>query len=140
MTAIEKANPDVKIVYKEFPIRGPVSEFAARAAIAANLQGKYKEFSHALLTSNQPLTNDTVLQIAQKSGLNVDKLKQDMDSKAVTDQLKGTMELAQNLKLFGTPALFIAKSDVSNNGGTINYIPGQMNQAQLQSAIDQANK
>lgn len=140
MEAIVKANPNVRVIYKEFPIRGPMSEMAARAALAANLQGKYVVFSHALLTSKtQPLTQDLIFQIAKSTGLDVEKLKKDMNSPAVDAQLKANMKLAQDLKLFGTPALFIAKTDNSNTG-SINYIPGQADQNQLQGFIDQASK
>lgn len=135
MSAIIKANPNVRVVYKEFPIRGPMSEFASRAALASNLQGKYDVFSHALLTSTQPLTQDLVLQIAKNNGLNVDQLKKDMTNAAIDSQLKATIKLAQDLKLIGTPAFFIGKTDAKGN---ISYVPGQMNQTQLQGAIDKA--
>lgn len=138
MDAIIKANPDVRVIYKEFPIRGPISNFAARAALAALKQGKYNEFSHALLTSNQPLTNDTILTIAKNTGLDVDKLKKDMSDQSVDTQIKNNTKLAQDLKLFGTPAFFIGKTTGDNS--TITYIPGQMNQAQLQDEIDKASK
>lgn len=135
MAAIIKANPDVRIIFKEFPIRGPMSEFASRAALAANKQGKYVDFSHALLTANQPLSQDVIFDIAKKQGLDVDKLKKDMTDKSVDDQLKDTIKLAQNLKLFGTPAFFIGKTDDS---GKISYVPGQMDQKQMQDSIDKA--
>lgn len=135
---IIKANPDVRVVFKDFPIRGPVSEFAAQAALAANKQGKYYDFSHALLTATtQPLTNDAVMTIAKNAGLNVDQLQKDMKDGSITDQLKATMKLAQDLKLFGTPAIFIGKTDASG-ANSIMYVPGQMNQKQLQDAIDKA--
>lgn len=137
--AVIKANPDLRVVYKEFPIRGPVSDFAARAALAANKQGKYVTFSHAVLAAPQPLTQDTVLTIAKNTGLDVDKLKKDMDSKEIKDQLQATIKLAQDLKLFGTPALFVGKTNASGKE-MINYIPGQVDQTQLQNLIDQANK
>lgn len=137
MDAIIKANPDLRVIYKEFPIRGPISEFAARAALAAAKQGKYSEFSHALLSSNQPLTKDSILAIATKTGLDVTKLKNDMNDKSIDNQLKETTKLAQDLKLFGTPAFFIGKTDAT---GSISYIPGQMSQAQLQGEIDKAGK
>lgn len=133
---IIKANPDVRIVFKDFPIRGPMSDFAARAAVASNMQGKYYEFSHALLTSKQePLTQDIVYQLAKDSGLNVDKLKKDMNSPAVDKTIKDNMKLAQSLKLMGTPALFVGKTDAKPTD-TINYVPGQVNQKQLQDMID----
>lgn len=140
MEAIVKANPNVRIIYKDFPIRGPISETAARAAIAANLQGKYVIFSHALLlTKQQPLTEEIIFQVAKDNGLDVEKLKKDMNSPAVDKQLKANVKLAQDLKLFGTPAIFIANTD-ANKTGTINYIPGQADQTQLQGFIDQASR
>lgn len=134
-----KTNPNVRIVFKEFPIRGPMSELAARAALAANKQGKYYEFSHALLTSNQPLSAEAIDKVAESIGLNVAQLKKDMDSSDIKTQLSDNMSLAQNLKLFGTPAFFVGPTEVKGNSN-INYIPGQMDKTQLQAAIDKANQ
>lgn len=137
LDAIIKANPDVRIVFKEFPIRGPISDFASRAALAANKQGKYYQFSHALLIAKQPLTQDAILQIAKDNGLNVDQLKKDMNDASINDQIKANTKLAQDLKLFGTPAFFIGKTNATTSD-KINYVPGQMDQNQMQAAIDKA--
>lgn len=137
--AIISANPNIRVVFKDFPVRGPMSEFAARAALAANLQGKYDAFSHALLNSTQPLTQELVYTLAKNSGLDVDKLKKDMDSNAIDAQLKANVKLAQDLKLFGTPALFIGKTDAKGSD-TIMYVPGQADQKQLQAIIDKVSK
>lgn len=51
LTQAEKEDPDLRILYKEFPIRGPDSTRAARAALAAHRQGKYLEFHKALMTA-----------------------------------------------------------------------------------------
>ncbi|MBV9575250.1 MAG: DsbA family protein [Gammaproteobacteria bacterium] len=133
MDAVIKANPDVRVIYKDFPIRGPLSELAARAALAAQKQGKYHELSNAMLTANKQLTQDVILEIAKNQGLDVDKLKQDMKDSAIDNQLKANTKLAQNLKLLGTPAFFIGKT---SGKGNINYVPGQMDQKQLQLMID----
>lgn len=135
MAAIIKANPNVRVVYKEFPIRGPLSEFAARAALAANKQGKYEIFSGALLTPGVQLTQDSILDIAKKNGLNVDQLKKDMNDSSIKSQVNKTVKLAQDLKLFGTPALFIGKTDAQGKDA-INYVPGQTDQAKLQQMVD----
>src|SRR3990167_5638255 len=139
ISAIIKANPDVRVVYKEFPIRGPLSQFAARAALAANKQGKYYELHHALITTKQPLTENGIYTLAKAQGLNVEQLKKDMNDQSINMQLKNNIKLAQDLKLFGTPAFFIGKSDATSSN-TIHYTPGQMNQKQLQDLIDQAGK
>ncbi len=137
IAAIIKANPDVRVVFKEFPIRGQMSDMAARAALAANKQGKYYEFSHALLGSNKPLTQAVIFETAKNTGVNLDQLKKDMNDAVVNGQLKNNVELAQKLKLFGTPAFFIGKTDASDSK-SISYVPGQMDQTQLQKAIDKA--
>ncbi|OGT56039.1 MAG: hypothetical protein A3F14_03920 [Gammaproteobacteria bacterium RIFCSPHIGHO2_12_FULL_43_28] len=137
---VVKANPEVRIVFKEFPIRGPISEYAARAALAANKQNKYVPFQHALLTSKQPLSQEVVLKIATETGLNVEQLKKDMHDESVNSQIKATYQLAQNLKLFGTPAFFIGKTNATKDNATINYIPGQLDKTQLQGEIDKASK
>lgn len=134
-----KTNPSIRVVYKEFPVRGPLSNFAARAALAANKQGKYLEFSHALLSAKQPFTQEMIFQIAKDKGLDVDKLKKDINDKNIDDQIKANMKLAQDLKLFGTPAIFVGKTDASNKN-TIDYFPGKTTQGQLQGMIDKANQ
>lgn len=135
-----KSNPDVRIVFKEFPIRGPMSELASRAALAANLQGKYLEFHKGLMQSQakqEAISESSLLKIAQAAGLNTDKLKADMKGEAVSQQIKATVKLATDLQLMGTPALFIAKSTITNNASPteVVFIPGQVGQDQLQEVI-----
>lgn len=137
ISALIKANPDVRFVFKEFPIRGPASNLAARAALAAQKQGKYLEFSQALLIANKPITQELIDQTAQTVGLNVDQLKKDMNDKAIDQQIKDTVKLAQSLKLLGTPAFFIGKTDAKGSEN-INYVPGVSDQAQLQTFIDKS--
>ncbi|OGT59438.1 MAG: hypothetical protein A3F43_00685, partial [Gammaproteobacteria bacterium RIFCSPHIGHO2_12_FULL_42_10] len=108
-----KANADLRVIYREWPIRGPVSEFASRAAIAAAAQGKYFTLHQALLTAGQPLTQDSVLDIAKKAGLNVAQLQKDMDDPQTDSQIKINVKLAQDLKLFGTPAFFIGRTNAT---------------------------
>ncbi len=137
MEAIIKANPDVRVIYKEFPIRGPLSDYAARAALAARIQGKYQVLSQALLTANKPLTQETVLDLAKKVGLDIETLKKDINSSLINKQINENIRLAQNLKLLGTPAFFIGKTD---GKGEISYVPGQLDQKQLQNIIDKTAK
>lgn len=135
---IIKANPNVRIVFKEFPIRGTTSEFAARAALAANKQGKYYQFSHALLATNQPLTEEVILNVAKSAGLNMPKLKKDMKSSAITDALRANAQLAQELNINGTPAFFIGKTN-AKSASAITFVLGEMSQQELQDAINKAN-
>lgn len=131
-----KNNKEVRVVYKEWPIRGPLSQTAAQMAMAANVQGKYYEFHHALMTSGQLGSEDQLMAIAKSVGLDLQKLKTDMNGEAVKAKLKETSDLAQSLKLFGTPAIFIGKTPSEKQKTTkVIYVPGVMNEAQLKEAI-----
>lgn len=137
-----KTNPDLRIIYKEFPIRGPVSTYASKAALAANIQGKYIPFHEALMNASKDLTEAKIMEIAASVGLDVKKLKADMDGDVVSQQIKGNYKLAQEIGIYGTPAIFVAKSTLQKNAaaGAIDFIPGQVDQKYLQDAIDKVNK
>ncbi|MFP3386673.1 DsbA family protein, partial [Tritonibacter sp. SIMBA_163] len=60
-----EADGNVRVVYKEYPILGPDSEFASRAAIAAAMQGKYAEFHKALMNDVQTVDQDSVMRLAE---------------------------------------------------------------------------
>lgn len=136
--ALVKNNADLRVVYKEFPIRGPESELAARAALAAQNQDLFVPFHDALMKATQvPLTEEFIFKTAAAVGLDVNKLKDDMKSKAVNDTLQANVKLGQDLQLIGTPAFFIAKTSVKQGASPneLIFIPGQVDQAQLQDII-----
>ncbi len=136
-------NPDVKVVFKDFPIRGMASELAAKAALAAQEQGKYFELHKALMESKQqPLTEEIIYALAQTAGLDVDKLKTAMKSDKVNQQIKANYKLAQQLKLLGTPAIFVAKSDITKTSpaSAVVFIPGQVDAGQIDQIIDKVSK
>jgi protein-disulfide isomerase len=139
LVAILKANPNLRVVMKEFPIRGPISLIASKAALAAAKQGKYMEMHEALMKSAQSLSQEKVMALAKTIGLDTQKLKADMDSAAVDAQVKATYKLAQELQLYGTPAIFIAKSDLPKDAKSIEFIPGQVDQKYLQGSIDKVS-
>lgn len=136
--SIIKSNPNVRIVFKEYPIRGPMSELASRAALAANMQGKYYSFNHALLTSNMDMTEKNILSLAKSKGLNVDKLKKDMNSSAVKNAIQANYSLAKELGIAGTPAFFIGKTDAKNTE-EVNFVLGEMSVSDLQKALQKSS-
>lgn len=97
----------VRVVFKELPILSKGSEEASKVALAAKQQGKYWEVHRALLEYRGSVDGDSALKIAGKIGLDVDKLKKDMDSKAVTDEIAKVRELAQSMGINGTPHFLV---------------------------------
>jgi protein-disulfide isomerase len=141
-TALAKANPEVRIVYKDFPIRGPMSMYASKAALAANKQGKYMEFHAALMKDAKDLSEKQIDAIAVTLGLDQKKFKADMNGDDVAQQIKGTYKLAQDIGIMGTPAIFVFKTTLPKDAGAsaIDFIPGQVDQKYLQDSVDKASK
>ena len=118
---MEKYPDDVRIVFKELPIldgRTKTSRNAAKAALAAARQGKYSTM-HFSMMNERSLTEDRVFALAEKAGLDMDKLKKDMKDKELDRQLEDGLLLANRIPaLTGTPFFvinddFIAGADKS---------------------------
>lgn len=104
---------NIKFVYKEFPILGPASTYAAKAAIASIEQGKYLVFHDALMEVKGGLSEELVLKIASNVGLDPEKLSESIVDQ--NDKLNEIMQLNRNLAgdlaINGTPA-FIIGNDI----------------------------
>lgn len=125
-----KANPDLRIVYKDMPVLGPGSVIGAKAELAAQNQGAYEKMHLALMTGTNQVTEDVVKSAAQKLGLNWAKLSADMKSQDVQDRIDANLAVARHLELQGTPAYIV--------GDTL--MPGAVELAELQKAVDAARK
>lgn len=132
---------NVRLIYKEFPIFGKTSDSAARAALAASMQGKYAVMHNALLKTDKKLTDELIMDLAKKSGLDVGKLKTDMNSKTVTDALEANRDLAEKLHLMGTPAFIIAATPNAEfkSGTQTTFIPGEVSFETLLDLVKKAN-
>jgi protein-disulfide isomerase len=111
MTQAEADDPQLRIVYKEFPILGPGSVIAAKAALAANKQGKYVAFHRALYQIRGPVEEGKVLDAAATMGLDVGRLKADMQDPAIAGVVDRNLKLAQALRITGTPG-FVAGDQI----------------------------
>jgi len=103
---IEK-DPKVKVVFKELPILSKGSEEASKVALAARLQGKYWEMHRALIESKGQNNEASALKAAEKLGLDMARLKKDMESAEVKDEISKVRELAQKMGIQGTPHFLV---------------------------------
>jgi protein-disulfide isomerase len=85
-----KNDPKVKIIFKADPIFGDFSMYAAKAGLAAQKQGKFLELHNAFLKTMKPLDEKGVLEVAQKTGLNINKLKKILKIPLLISKLKIT--------------------------------------------------
>ncbi len=111
----EAYDGQVRVVFKELPIFGGISETAARAALAAGRQDKYLEMHLALMNirSNDELTEQKIDELAREIGLDVQKMRSDMASPAIREQLADMESLGRALRVNGTPAFFIGNEHVA---------------------------
>ena len=104
------ADGNVRVVLKEFPILGPGSVIAARAALASSkIDGgdRYPAFNEALITHRGSLSEETVMSLAEKVGLDPAALAEAMQDESIVKQIERTHTLARALKINGTPAFVI---------------------------------
>ncbi|MEK7352650.1 MAG: DsbA family protein [Nitrospirota bacterium] len=125
---LQKDEPGVRVVYKDFPILGEVSVFGARAALAAREQGKHQVFHEAMLTSENELTREEVLAIAQRVGLDIKKLEVDLQAPEWQAAIDRNHALAKLLGISGTPG-FVVGNEV---------YPGALELAGLKALVKQA--
>ncbi len=112
---------DAVFVYRHFPLTQihPNAEFAARAAEAAKLQGKFWEM-HDLLFEKQnewAEANDIealFVSYAKLIGLDQEKFKTDWRSKEVKDFVTSQKNHALSSGLQGTPTFFVGGEKVTN--------------------------
>ncbi len=98
---------DVRLIYVEFPVLGPESEEAARAAVAAQRQGRYAQLHEALMASKGALDRASIDRLAKAAGLDVARLRKDMLDPAVDALLRNNHERAARLRFNGTPAFVV---------------------------------
>ncbi|WP_419419119.1 DsbA family protein [Legionella sp. D16C41] len=135
-----KKNSNLRVIYKEFPIFGKSSDNASRAALAAAMQGKYLQMHEALFKQDQRLNDQLIDSAAKSIGLDMNKFKTDMNSKTVTDALDANRQLADKLRLMGTPAFVIGStpSGQFKQGTQPTFIPGAASPETLQDLISKA--
>jgi len=131
-TVMETHPNDVRVVFKELPIldgKTKTSRSAAKAALAAGRQGKYKEMHFALM-AERSLSSERIDALAKKNGVNVEKMREDMQDSKLEKHLEDTLLLASRIPpLTGTP--FFVINDA--------YMPGANTQA-LQQLLEDALK
>ena len=109
MIDAESGDPNLKIVYKEFPILGPNSVFVAKAALAAARQDLYPEFHKAMMLISEPADESQVEIVAEQIGLDMQQLRTDMQDPAIEGEIQRNFGLAQALRINGTPGFVIGQ-------------------------------
>jgi protein-disulfide isomerase len=130
LDSLLREDPKLRIVYKEFPVLGPVSLVAARAALAAMRQDKYAAFHDAMMAATGHITDDTVYKVATSVGLDLARLKRDMAGPQVSSQIQANLALADALDIHGTPTFVVGDQ----------IVPGAIGLDSLKKLVADARK
>ncbi len=106
----DRSDTKIAVKWHELPLLGPTSEIAARAALAAGLQGGYPEFQSRLLESPFRPTPQYLAEIAGSADLRAGQMLLDMDGQVVASRLRRTRAAALTLGIYGTPALIVGRT------------------------------
>lgn len=112
---VDHKDQNVRVIFMDLPVldaRTKTSAMAARAALAAEKQGKYREMHVALMRSNG-LSRARVRELAEEVGLDVQLLEKDMESAAIYRHVDDIMTLADAAGIEATPGFFINGEFVS---------------------------
>ena len=100
-------NNDVRLVLRELTFLGPVSDYAAKAALAAKEQGKYQELWSAMMENDGALSEAKIDELAANAGIDVAKMKADMNSAKVLKTTQDTADLANTIEIRGVPTMIL---------------------------------
>ena len=127
LNEVIEEDDNVRVVFKELPVLGPSSVLAARAAIAASRQNLYNDFHKRMMESKGSFDESQLFDIAEDVGLDVVRLKKDMELRGVQGILDDTKVLADKLSISGTPAIIVGEE----------LIRGAIGKERLKSLIGQ---
>ncbi len=118
-----KRHPDVKIVFRHFPIYVAPSVKEASLAMAAAKQGKFMPMHDYLMSREQAVEDSEIPGIAQQLGLDPEQLQKDMRAGDIGKQLLDTLDGAKLLGIDRTPSFLFNGAVYIPNGG-IPDLPG----------------
>jgi protein-disulfide isomerase len=122
----------VRMIFKDWPILGPVSVYASKIALATKYQDKFTEAHEALMGTSSRLTESRIRELLANAKIDVDRAVKDGTAHEadINTILKRNNQQATAFGFNGTPAFIIGKFRV----------PGALTMAQFEQAIGDARK
>jgi protein-disulfide isomerase len=122
----------VRLIWKDWPILGPVSVIATRMALASKYQDKYVQAHEALMGVNSKLTEPRIRELLGSAGIDIDRLDRDLSAneKAIAAIVARNNDQATAFGFKGTPSFIVGKFRV----------PGILSMAEFDQVIADARK
>jgi protein-disulfide isomerase len=122
----------IRLIWKDWPILGPMSVTASRMALASRYQSKFIQAHDALIAINSKLTDAKIREALSSAGVDMDRLDRDLanQASAIDVTLARNNDQAAAFEFRGTPSFIVGKF----------RIPGVITMAQFGQAISDARK
>jgi protein-disulfide isomerase len=104
-------NPEIRYVYKEFPILAESSHYAARLALAVHRRQPelYEPLHRQLLEQTGRLTEETIQTVADGLGVDLEVILAEMEDPEIAQAIEANLALARTLRITGTPTFIIGE-------------------------------
>ena len=111
----ERYSKEVKLVFKNFPLRNHKFAWpAAIAALAANKQGKFWELHDQLYENYNRLSDQKIREIAQQVGLDMEKFDKDMKDPELKAIVERDFQEGARVGVRGIPTIFVNGRQLKN--------------------------
>lgn len=110
LNLLVQRNPDLRILFKEFPVLRLDSQLAARIALSAQLRGRYFEVHERLMHHSGDYTGAVATDIGRWLNVDVTAFRKDMGHPSVEAELQKNAEDADAIGVQATPAVVTALS------------------------------
>ena len=123
---VKNSRDDIEVLYLELPVYGSNSELAARAAIAANVNGVFVDYHRSLMQSDAMLDVARIREAAIAAGMTDAQVENSFANPETIEYLAELRELAEKLDVNGTPTYLIGNE----------LVRGGMTAAQFTAALN----
>ena len=106
------SDPNLRVVFKEFPIRGKDSDAVAKASMASIRQGKYFDLHAASMQVEGNMDMERFRDLAKQLGLDIKQLEKDMEDPDIEKAIGRNLALANMLYIEGTPTFLVENTIV----------------------------
>ena len=122
----------VRLIWKDWPILGPISVVATKMALASKYQDKYTQAHDAMMGVNSKLTEPRIRELLAGAGIDMDRLDRDLaaNETAIKAIVARNNDQAEAFGFNGTPSFIVGKFRV----------PGVLTMAQFSEVISDARK
>ena len=111
----EKYSKEMKLVFKNFPLRNHKFAWpAAIAALAANRQGKFWELHDQLYENYNRLSEQKIRELAQQVGLDMEKFDKDMKDPELKALVERDFQEGARAGVRGIPTIFVNGRQLRN--------------------------